>query len=974
MRIAGEMIWATRFEEEVRDESARGRQGRVERDDGQAATRYFANFAIGLCEGPIARIGRVWADGKPFDLANVTYRLHRGDETQEPDSLIEAKQGNDARPPIAARPISSSSGCRSENSAIACRIFSFEVIRPVGRLEEMIRAVTMIPGATEFGYSPTKVRQIHGPGHREPLNDHTDRAATDWRVAVDELVDLCPNLESVGLVVAWFGNDLRANHCTIKPGVVSRNIVDRARPMESGRTRRGPTLISSASYQGSAAYGGTPSDESVVAAIRDLNERGLKVMFYPFVMMDMAHGNGLNDPYGGDEQGAYPWRGRITASMAPGQPGSPDKTSEAADQMAAFVGTAAPGDFAIVGDTVVYAGPDEWCYRRLILHYAKLCKAAGGVDAFLIGSELRGLTTLRSDANTYPFVDRLTISPRTCARSSGRGEGLLRRRLERVFRTSPGRRLGRRLLPSRPALGARGHRLRRHRQLHAARRLARRQRPSRCGRVGLGRSAAYLRANIAGGEGFDWYYASGTHRDTQIRTPITDGAYGKPWVFRYKDLDGLVGEPALQPAGRRRGGKPDRVGAGGQADLVHRGRLPGGRQGRQPAQRLPRSEVVGERDPLLLDRGPRRPRAAPLLRGDARLLGRRPTRTMSPGSNPVSGVYGGRMVRPARTHLWTWDARPYPAFPALLDVWADGENWETGHWLTGRLGAAPASDLVIRILADYGITGVAVGELDGIVDGYLIDGIVSAREALEPLASLLMFEAFELGDTIRIAPRGRKTAAAFGDDDLVEETGRPLVQPPSGAGDGTAAGDRDRLYRPARRLPGDRGERAPAGHRKRPEHQDRDRRGDEPRRGERPRRCAAPGPLGRARDRSLRAAAAGAGARARRHLRPDRSRRDADADGDADRGRRGPPHRGADHRPGDPLADAGCAARPAAATDHAGLAPGGDVPRPAAACGHEPPYAPRIAAFAQPWPGAVAVALGTAEAGFLPRQAVERRR
>ena len=47
---------------------------------------------------------------------------------------------------------------------------------------------------------------------------------------------------------------------------------------------------------------------------------------------------------------------------------------------------------------MIYSGPDEWSFRRFILHYAHLCKAAGGVDAFLIGSELRGLTTLRSSA------------------------------------------------------------------------------------------------------------------------------------------------------------------------------------------------------------------------------------------------------------------------------------------------------------------------------------------------------------------------------------------------------------------------------------------------------------------------------------------------------------------------------------------------------------------------------------------------
>ncbi len=43
--------------------------------------------------------------------------------------------------------------------------------------------------------------------------------------------------------------------------------------------------------------------------------------------------------------------------------------------------------------------------------------------------------------------------------------------------------------------------------------------------------------NVRGGEGFDWYYASDADRDAQTRTPITDGAYGKPWVFRFKDIE-----------------------------------------------------------------------------------------------------------------------------------------------------------------------------------------------------------------------------------------------------------------------------------------------------------------------------------------------------------------------------------------------------------------------------------------------------
>ncbi len=43
----------------------------------------------------------------------------------------------------------------------------------------------------------------------------------------------------------------------------------------------------------------------------------------------------------------------------------------------------------------------------MILHYANLTASAGGVDAFLIGSELRSLMRVRSRAGIYPAVDAL---------------------------------------------------------------------------------------------------------------------------------------------------------------------------------------------------------------------------------------------------------------------------------------------------------------------------------------------------------------------------------------------------------------------------------------------------------------------------------------------------------------------------------------------------------------------------------------
>src|SRR5690606_2328469 len=102
-----------------------------------------------------------------------------------------------------------------------------------------------------------------------------------------------------------------------------------------------------------------------------------------------------------------PWRGRITLDQAPGRVGSSDKSAAAVDEVAAFFGQAEVGDFSPSGRTVGYDGPNEWSYRRFILHYAHLCALAGGVDAFCIGSEMRSLTQIRDGASSYPAVRAL---------------------------------------------------------------------------------------------------------------------------------------------------------------------------------------------------------------------------------------------------------------------------------------------------------------------------------------------------------------------------------------------------------------------------------------------------------------------------------------------------------------------------------------------------------------------------------------
>ena len=105
-------------------------------------------------------------------------------------------------------------------------------------------------------------------------------------------------------------------------------------------------------------------------------------------------------------------------------------------------------------------------------------------------------------------------------------------------------------------------------------------------------------------------------------------------------------------------------------------------------------------------------------------------------NNPVSPVYGAPMLDTANLYLWSWDARPFPAFPLQSAVWSDGGNWVSGHWLNGRLSGMPMSDLIAAILADHGVSAAETIEADGFLEGFVVDAPTTARAALEPLVNV----------------------------------------------------------------------------------------------------------------------------------------------------------------------------------------------------------------------------------------------
>src|SRR5262249_7607298 len=227
VRLAGQVIWATNLEEVVSTTSqTTGSSGGKGMGGGPSVTTntttysYFANLAVGLCEGPIGAVLRVWGDGKPLDLSGLTIRTSAGDEVQTSDPLIVAKEGDAP----AYRGLAYVVFERLPLMNFGNRIpqMTFEIVRPIGRLEQMARAVTLIPGSTEFGYEPRTVLQPLAPGHSAPENRHITYAPSDVIAALDELQSVAPSLERVAIVVAWFGTDLRCGQCRVMPGVDNR--------------------------------------------------------------------------------------------------------------------------------------------------------------------------------------------------------------------------------------------------------------------------------------------------------------------------------------------------------------------------------------------------------------------------------------------------------------------------------------------------------------------------------------------------------------------------------------------------------------------------------------------------------------------------------------------------------------------------------------------------------------------------------
>lgn len=748
MRVAGQVIWATRFLENSATSSSGGKGA----PGGRATTySYSVSLAIALCIGEINGIGRIWADGAEIAPGDLNLRLYTGTDSQLPDPKIEAVEGADQAPAyrgIAYVVIEDLDLGRFGNRVPQ---FSFEVVREaqgaladkVTNLQQTIRGVALIPGTGEYALATTKVHYGGQWKEQRVANTSSARGVTDFAASLDQLTVELPNCRSVSLVVSWFGNELRAGRCQIRPKVEQTYEEGEGLSWRAGGISR-PYAQTVPQVDGAPVYGGTPADDAVIEGIRALRDAGREVMFYPFILMEQLADNGLADPWtGAADQPVLPWRGRITLDQAPGREGSSDGTHAAVAEVEAFFGTAQPGDFFVEDGVIRYAGSDEWGYRRFILHYAHLCALAGGVEAFCIGSELVSLTQIRGPGHSFPAVNalralaadvRAILGPQTRISYAAdwseyfgyHKDGNVYFHLDPLWAD-----------PNIDFIGIDNY------MPLSDWRDGERHQDAAWGSI---YNLDYLKANVAGGEGYDWYYDSDEGAAAQYRKPITDGAHGEPWVFRYKDIRGWWSN-------------------------LHHNRINGTRQA-EPTGWVPRSKPIWftEYGCAAIDKGANQPNKFLDPKSSESTLprfsdGRRDDLMQmqyliamhdywtDAANNPVSPVYEKPMVDWAHAHAWAWDARPFPVFPGRADLWSDGGNYARGHWLTGRASSQPLAAVVSELCERAGVTTIDVSGLHGVVRGYIAEQIGTPRAALQSLMLSHGFDAIDRDGVLRFRMR-----------------------------------------------------------------------------------------------------------------------------------------------------------------------------------------------------------------------------
>lgn len=672
--VAGNIIYSSPFKETPHTETrSAGRKG-AKTTIRTTNYTYKVTLAIALCEGEIIDVQKIWADDQLLDLRKYNIRVYKGCETQMPDPSIAKLEGENKTP--AYRGLSYIVFEDLELTDFGNRIpyFKFEIRTKLkesnkNRLENLVESVAMIPGGGEYVYDTVKQYKTYGEdyqyGYRTVLNAHSYSPKTNAVISLDHLQETLPNIKWIAVVVNWFTTSLDASSTNILPGVEFKdNAIITPEQWQVSTYNRNSAYLISKDSENRANYGGTVNDNSLIRYIKEIKKRGIKVMLYPMFFVDMPN---------------KPWRGHLSTS--------PEQVSEFFRK--------------------------KQGYNEFIMHYANLFK--NKIDAFVIGSELIGLTKLQNKNHEFPAVDELTLLARQV--KSSLGENTLvtyAADWSEYHHTDGGWHHLDKLWMSKDIdiIGIDAY-------------------FPITDKVENEYNVKQLMQGWQSGEGFDYYY-DGDGKKQPISAEWAWKNIRYWWENKHFNPNGksTAWRPKTKKIWFTEYGFPSVQACSNQPNVFWDGKSS---DSGFPINSNGRVDFYAQRQSILA------------------------TELYWQNSDMVENKF-----------VWAWDARPFPAWPNNKNVWSDGNAWLKGHWIQGKLGNPLLTDILHNLLQRAGINKINIdNNIPYSIDGLVISQQSSARNLLQKLQNAYFFHIRTNNEFIECLAQNENIQCKVGYADLI---------------------------------------------------------------------------------------------------------------------------------------------------------------------------------------------------------------
>lgn len=284
-KVDGNIIWSLPIKYTQHKVVSTG--GKAGKRKEKSSTDCSITLAIAICQGPVHGLSKMWANGIPVNLDELSYRLHPGTENQEPDqTIIEAEEHAPAYRGLAYLVVEEFP-LKNYNNALPH--FSFEVTAYTAKylrnhVAQKILEIHTV-GQGEWAYDTiiqtcvptTTVNEKEVPfGEAIKING---KGKISYAIqGLNKLQSTLPNVRWIAVSVHWFASESDIKNCIVKPGT-ARNTSFK---MVSDSWKVGDYTSETAYVIPTANVdqlpGETPSDASLHRYITELKLRSYRVM------------------------------------------------------------------------------------------------------------------------------------------------------------------------------------------------------------------------------------------------------------------------------------------------------------------------------------------------------------------------------------------------------------------------------------------------------------------------------------------------------------------------------------------------------------------------------------------------------------------------------------------------------------------------------------------------------------------------